>query len=89
MREFGYPVILDVTHSLQQPNQKEGVTGGLPNLIETMALAGVACRCDGIFLETHPNPKTAKSDGSNMLALDLLEDLLTKLVKVRQTMINL
>jgi 2-dehydro-3-deoxyphosphooctonate aldolase (KDO 8-P synthase) len=89
MQEFGYPVVLDVTHSLQQPNQNVGVSGGLPQYIETMALAGIASGCDGIFIETHQNPAVAKSDGSNMLALDLLEDLIVKLVKVRQTVINL
>ncbi len=81
MQEFDVPVVLDVTHSLQQPNQG-GVTGGLPHLIETIAKAGVAAGADGIFLETHPEPKTAKSDGANMLRLDKLEDLLEKLAKV-------
>ena len=78
------PVILDVTHSLQQPNQASGVTGGKPELIETIAKAGIAVGADGIFIETHPDPKNAKSDGANMLQLDLLEGLLTKLVRVRQ-----
>ena len=89
MQEFGYPVVLDVTHSLQQPNQDFGVAGGLPQYIETVALAGIASRCDGIFIETHQNPAIAKSDGNNMLSLDLLEDLIVKLVKLRQTVINL
>jgi 2-dehydro-3-deoxyphosphooctonate aldolase (KDO 8-P synthase) len=80
MQKFGYPVVLDVTHSLQQPNQNSGVTGGTPELIETIAKAGVAVGCDGIFLETHPNPAIAKSDGANMLKLELLENLLEILV---------
>jgi 2-dehydro-3-deoxyphosphooctonate aldolase (KDO 8-P synthase) len=78
------PVILDITHSLQQPNQSSGVTGGKPDLIETIARAGIAVGADGIFIETHPNPAVAKSDGANMLRLDLLENLLTKLVKLKQ-----
>ena len=81
------PVILDITHSLQQPNQASGVTGGKPELIETIAKAGIAVGADGIFIETHPDPKNAKSDGANMLQLDLLEDLLTKLVRVRQAIL--
>ncbi len=85
MQAFGFPVILDVTHSLQQPNQTSGVTGGLPQLIETMAKAGVAVGVDGLFMETHEDPTVAKSDGANMLKLDLLEDLLTKLVRIRQS----
>ena len=85
MQSFGLPVILDVTHSLQQPNQTSGVTGGLPQLIETMAKAGVAVGVDGLFMETHENPSEAKSDGANMLKLDLLEGLLTKLVRIRQS----
>ena len=84
MQKFGYPVILDITHSLQQPNQPSGVTGGRPDLIETVAKAGVAVGVDGIFLETHPNPSVAKSDGANMLKLDYLEDLLVKLVAIRK-----
>lgn len=84
MQSFGYPVILDVTHSLQQPNQTSGVTGGMPQLIETVAKAGVAVGVDGLFIETHQNPAIAKSDGANMLQLDLLEALLTKLVRIRQ-----
>lgn len=84
MRTFGYPVILDVTHSLQQPNQTSGVTGGMPQLIETIAKAGIAVGADGIFIETHENPAIAKSDGANMLKLDLLEELLTKLVRIRE-----
>ncbi len=84
MQETGLPVVLDITHSLQQPNSVEGVTGGLPQLIETVARAGVAVGVDGIFLETHPDPANAKSDGANMLPLDQLDDLLHQLVKIRQ-----
>lgn len=87
MRTFGHPVILDVTHSLQQPNQTTGVTGGMPQLIETIAKAGIAVGADGLFIETHENPSVAKSDGANMLKLDLLEDLLTKLVRIRQVIV--
>lgn len=83
MKEFA-PTILDITHSLQQPNQSSGVTGGKPELIETIAKAGIAVGVDGIFIETHPDPSNAKSDGANMLRLDLLEGLLVKLIKVRQ-----
>lgn len=84
MKEHGTPVVMDVTHSLQQPNQATGITGGNPQLIETIAKAAVATGADGLFIETHPNPSVAKSDGSNMLKLDLLEDLLQKLVKIRK-----
>ncbi|PJB14877.1 MAG: 3-deoxy-8-phosphooctulonate synthase [Flavobacteriales bacterium CG_4_9_14_3_um_filter_32_8] len=84
MRQFA-PTILDITHSLQQPNQASGVTGGRPELIETVAKAGIAVGVDGIFIETHPNPAVALSDGANMLRLDLLENLLTKLIKIRKT----
>ena len=79
------PTVLDITHSLQQPNQASGVTGGKPELIETIAKAGIAVGVDGIFLETHYNPRIAKSDGANMLKLDHLEALLTKLVALRKT----
>jgi len=79
------PTILDITHSLQQPNQASGVTGGKPELIETIAKAGIAVGVDGIFLETHFDPSIAKSDGANMLKIDHLEDLLTKLVAIRKT----
>ena len=79
------PTILDVTHSIQKPNQKNGITGGNPELIETIAKAGIAVGVDGIFIETHPNPKNAKSDGANMLPLDKLEDLLRKLTSIRET----
>ena len=84
MQTFGHPVVLDVTHSLQQPNQTSGVTGGMPALIETVAKVGVAVGVDGLFMETHEDPSVAKSDGANMLKLDLLEDLLVKLVRIRQ-----
>ncbi|WP_270491691.1 3-deoxy-8-phosphooctulonate synthase [Bacteroides finegoldii] len=84
MQSFGYPVVLDVTHSLQQPNQTNGITGGMPQLIETIAKAGIAVGADGLFIETHENPEKAKSDGANMLRLDLLEGLLTKLVRIRE-----
>jgi 2-dehydro-3-deoxyphosphooctonate aldolase (KDO 8-P synthase) len=77
------PVILDVTHSLQQPNQTAGVTGGRPDMIETVARAGIAVGCDGIFIETHQNPAVAKSDGANMLRLELLPGLLEKLTRLR------
>lgn len=80
------PVILDVTHSLQQPNQGSGVTGGRPDMIETVAKAGVAVGVDGLFMETHPNPSAAKSDGANMLRLDLLEGLLEKLTRLRMAL---
>lgn len=85
MQENQCPVILDITHSLQQPNQSSGVTGGRPELIETIAKAGIAVGADGIFIETHPDPANAKSDGANMLHLNYLEDLLTKLVAIRKT----
>ncbi len=81
------PVILDVTLSLQQPNQNSGVTGGRPQLIETIAKAGIAVGADGIFIETHPNPKEAKSDGANMLPLDQLDDLLGKLTRIREAIL--
>lgn len=84
MQQTGYPVILDVTHSLQRPNQSSGVTGGMPQLIETMARAGVAVGVDGLFMETHPDPSQAKSDGANMLRLDLIDGLLSRLVEIRQ-----
>lgn len=89
MKKFGYPVIMDITHSLQQPNQSSGVSGGQPDLIETIAKASIAVGVDGIFIETHPDPSKALSDGANMLKLDLLESLLTKLVKLRKTVNSL
>ncbi len=88
MKSFGFPVLLDVTHSLQQPNQTSGVTGGMPQLIETVAKAGIAVGADGIFIETHEDPTVAKSDGANMLRLDLLEGLLEKLVRIREAVIE-
>jgi 2-dehydro-3-deoxyphosphooctonate aldolase (KDO 8-P synthase) len=84
MQKFNVPVVLDVTHSLQQPNQESGVTGGRPEMIETLARAGIAAGVDGIFLETHSQLHKAKSDAANMLDLSLLDDLLQKLVKIRQ-----
>ncbi len=85
MKALDVPVVLDITHSLQQPNQASGVTGGKPELIEVVARAGIAVGADGIFIETHPNPSEAKSDGANMLHLDLLEPLMEKLVLIKQT----
>lgn len=84
MKAFQVPTVMDCTHSLQQPNQTSGVTGGKPELIETIAKAAIAVGADGLFIETHPDPANAKSDGANMLHLDLLEGLLTKLVRVRE-----
>lgn len=84
MKSFGVPVVMDCTHSLQQPNQSSGVTGGKPELIETIAKAAIAVGADGLFIETHPEPSKAKSDGANMLQLDLLEDLLQKLTRIRE-----
>ncbi|AQW95178.1 3-deoxy-8-phosphooctulonate synthase [Elizabethkingia anophelis] len=86
MRQYA-PTILDITHSLQQPNQSSGVTGGRPELIEIIAKAGIAVGADGIFIETHPNPAVAKSDGANMLKLDHLEALLEKLTRVREAIL--
>lgn len=83
MKSFGYPVVMDITHSLQQPNQTAGVTGGMPQMIETIAKAAIAVGADGLFIETHENPAVAKSDGANMLRLDLLEELLDKLLRIR------
>ena len=85
MQQFQVPVVVDVTHSLQRPNQVAGVTGGDPEMIETIARAAVAVGCDGIFMETHPHPQEAKSDGANMLHLDKVESLLEKLVAIHQT----
>ena len=85
MQRQGVPVILDVTHSLQQPNQSAGVTGGRPDLIATIARAGIAVGADGLFIETHRNPAIAKSDGANMLRLDLLPQLLEHLTALRMT----
>lgn len=87
MQSFGYPVIMDITHSLQQPNQTSGVSGGFPSMIETIAKAAIAVGVDGLFIETHPQPSIAKSDGANMLQLDLLEGLLEKLIRIRKAII--
>nr|WP_305294350.1 3-deoxy-8-phosphooctulonate synthase [Paramuribaculum intestinale] len=87
MKSFGCPVVLDCTHSLQQPNQTCGVTGGRPDMIETIARCGIAAGADGLFIETHPEPSKAKSDGANMLRLDLLPGLLERLTRIR-TVIN-
>jgi 2-dehydro-3-deoxyphosphooctonate aldolase (KDO 8-P synthase) len=86
MQENGLPVVADITHSLQQPNQAAGVSGGRPELIETIGKAAVAVGADGIFLETHPDPGQALSDGENMLPLDQLEALLAKLVRIRKAL---
>ncbi|MDI9565133.1 MAG: 3-deoxy-8-phosphooctulonate synthase [Bacteroidota bacterium] len=88
MQAFGCPVVLDITHSLQQPNQASGVTGGKPQLIETIARAGIAAGADGIFIETHPDPAAALSDGANMLHLDRLENLLQRLTQIRKTILS-
>lgn len=85
MQATGYPVVMDITHSLQQPNTTSGVTGGLPAMIETIARAAVAVGADGLFIETHPDPSVAKSDGANMLPLEQLEQLLTRLCRIRAT----
>jgi 2-dehydro-3-deoxyphosphooctonate aldolase (KDO 8-P synthase) len=87
MQAHRTPVVMDCTHSLQQPNQTSGVTGGNPQMIGTIAKAAVACGADGLFIETHPNPAIAKSDGANMLKLDLLEGLLKQLVKIRKALL--
>jgi 2-dehydro-3-deoxyphosphooctonate aldolase (KDO 8-P synthase) len=87
MAAFDVPVIMDCTHSLQRPNQGNGVTGGQPAFIETIAKAAIAVGAHGIFIETHPNPAVAKSDGANMLPLDQLERLLEKLIKVREAIV--
>jgi 2-dehydro-3-deoxyphosphooctonate aldolase (KDO 8-P synthase) len=87
MKQNQVPVILDITHSLQQPNQTTGVTGGRPELIELIAKAGIAVGADGLFVETHPDPAHAKSDGANMLHLDHLEGMLTRLLKIRQAIL--
>ena len=89
MQKNNVPVILDITHSLQQPNQNSGVTGGRPELIELVAKAGIAVGVDGIFVETHPDPANAKSDGANMLKLDFLKELLVKLLRVRKAIVDI
>ena len=88
MQESKVPVVMDCTHSLQQPNQTSGVTGGNPLMIGTIASAAIAAGADGLFIETHPDPACAKSDGANMLRLELLEELLVKLVKIRKAVIG-
>jgi 2-dehydro-3-deoxyphosphooctonate aldolase (KDO 8-P synthase) len=89
MKRLGFPVVLDITHSLQQPNQNSGVTGGRPEMIETLARAAIAVGTDGLFLETHPEPMLAKSDAANMLRLDLLEDMLERLVRIKEVVNSL
>ncbi|MEP6700692.1 MAG: 3-deoxy-8-phosphooctulonate synthase, partial [Bacteroidota bacterium] len=86
MQAHGVPVIVDVTHALQQPNQTSGITGGNPQLIGTIAKAAIAAGADGLFIETHPDPSKALSDGANMLRLDLLEPLLHQLFKIRKAL---
>src|SRR5580704_11100396 len=88
MQEHGAPVVMDCTHSLQQPNQTSGVTGGNPQLIGTIAKAALAAGANGLFIETHPNPSIAKSDGANMLRLDLLQGLLEQLVRIRKVVVD-
>jgi 2-dehydro-3-deoxyphosphooctonate aldolase (KDO 8-P synthase) len=87
MKSFDVPVVMDCTHSLQQPNQTSGVTGGKPALIATIAKAAIAVGADGLFLETHPNPSVAKSDGANMLPLDQMEKLLVQLTRIRESIL--
>jgi 2-dehydro-3-deoxyphosphooctonate aldolase (KDO 8-P synthase) len=87
MKSFDKPVVMDCTHALQQPNQFSGVTGGKPELIETIAKCAIAAGADGLFIETHPDPKNALSDGANMLALSEIEALLGKLIRIRQAII--
>lgn len=89
MQQNNCPVILDITHSLQQPNQSSGVTGGRPELIETVARAGIAVGVDGLFIETHPDPSVAKSDGANMLRLDMLEPMLRRLTELRRAVVRI
>lgn len=86
MQSFNLPVVMDITHSLQQPNQSEGVSGGMPQMISTIAKAAIAVGANGIFMETHPNPSQALSDGKNMLALDQVESLLEKLIKIKKAL---
>ena len=88
MQAFGFPVVMDVTHSLQRPNQASGVTGGVPRFIDTIASAAIAVGADGLFIETHPRPSEALSDGANMLRLDLMEPLLTKMLRLRRALID-
>jgi 2-dehydro-3-deoxyphosphooctonate aldolase (KDO 8-P synthase) len=84
IQSLGVPVVMDCTHSLQQPNQASGVTGGKPQLIATIASAAIAVGADGLFIETHPNPAEAKSDGANMLPLNQLEGLLRRLIRLKE-----
>ena len=86
MQSYGAPVVMDITHSLQQPNQSSGVTGGKPQLIETIAKSAIAAGADGLFIETHPDPSQAKSDGANMLPIDQLEELLEKLIRIKEAL---
>jgi 2-dehydro-3-deoxyphosphooctonate aldolase (KDO 8-P synthase) len=86
MKQTGYPVVFDATHSVQQPNKSDGISGGKPEFIETLAKCAIAAGADGIFLETHPNPSVALSDGANMLALSEVEPLLKKLLEIRQAL---
>ncbi|MEE1111680.1 MAG: 3-deoxy-8-phosphooctulonate synthase [Bacteroidales bacterium] len=86
MQSFNLPVVMDITHSLQQPNQSEGVSGGMPQMISTIAKAAIAVGANGIFMETHPNPSQALSDGKNMLALDQVESLLERLIKIKKAL---
>ena len=88
MQKTGFPVVVDITHSLQQPNQSSGVTGGHPEMIEIIARAAIAVGADGLFVETHPNPACALSDGANMLHLDRMETMLEKLVAIRKTILT-
>ncbi|HHM21538.1 MAG TPA: 3-deoxy-8-phosphooctulonate synthase, partial [Bacteroidetes bacterium] len=88
MQSYGVPVVLDCTHSLQRPNQSSGVTGGQPALIETLAKAAIATGVDGLFIETHPQPHKALSDGANMLPLNQLKTLLEKLVRIREALVK-
>ena len=84
MQKFGFPVVVDCTHSLQQPNQSSGITGGDPDMIETICKAAIATGANGLFIETHPEPARAKSDGDNMLPLEKLDGILEKLVRIRK-----
>lgn len=88
MKSFGKPVVMDCTHALQQPNQASGVTGGKPELIETIAKCAIAAGADGLFIETHPNPSKALSDGANMLPLHQVENLMKKLIRIRQAILD-
>lgn len=88
MQSFGFPVVMDVTHSLQQPNTPTGITGGVPSMIETITKAAIAVGVDGLFIETHPEPEKALSDGANMLPLKEMEPLLQKAIRIRQAIDN-